>query len=570
MPTNLGNLVPGATGLYVPFNTHTPAGVPITLVGGAVKAYKGLDTVGTDAGLTLVVDHYTIGTHSIKLDLSDAYYDADNDYTLMLTAGTVDGVSVLGTVIAYFSVLNQRGSNVARWLDNDAQSATSIDGTTILPRVFIHAGDDESAMVNILQTLAIFEAFGIVLEVTGAITDTLVPVSGDTTFRSASGRTLSPQALVGDAPLWELQDSGIPEGVPMYYSAAGLLGAYAAMPGYSGTITVALSVRPKVALDWSADVSSKPTIPTASDNAAAVAAQPTGATQGSIGFAAGSAASDAASLKTTIGTAGSGLTNLGDARLGRIPDYKPTVDGTGKTVMQGAWSDISGTPTIGTSTLTTSDIDARLTAFPVQKSGVAVTLPTTAPAGYGGDTAANIATAVWDMLLSTTRVASSFGARLKAWILGTEAIPAATLANAPTSAPSTTVVVDQQPITPGQLACYQGGAFVNPGAGTPLSFAVVDTDGDPISLADKTLIAQVTNSQDINSVRWTWGTADGTLTVAGADHNLVQINADSTHSQSAGTFALFLWDVTSGEPEAIPEASLILSILPAPVPVIPE
>jgi hypothetical protein len=39
---------------------------------------------------------------------------------------------------------------------------------------------------------------------------------------------------------------------------------------------------------------------------------------------------------------------------------------------------------LGTSTLTTGDIDARLAAYPVQKSGLAVTLPS-APEGYGGD-----------------------------------------------------------------------------------------------------------------------------------------------------------------------------------------
>ena len=40
------------------------------------------------------------------------------------------------------------------------------------------------------------------------------------------------------------------------------------------------------------------------------------------------------------------------------------------------WSaDVTNKPTIGTSTLTTSDVDARLTAFPVQKSNVAVTAP---------------------------------------------------------------------------------------------------------------------------------------------------------------------------------------------------
>ena len=54
----------------------------------------------------------------------------------------------------------------------------------------------------------------------------------------------------------------------------------------------------------------------------------------------------------------------------------PILDVNSKLAAKYDWAtDVTNKPTIGTSTLTTSDVDARLTAFPVQKSNVAVTAP---------------------------------------------------------------------------------------------------------------------------------------------------------------------------------------------------
>jgi len=55
------------------------------------------------------------------------------------------------------------------------------------------------------------------------------------------------------------------------------------------------------------------------------------------------------------------------------------------------WSaDVSNKPTIGTSTLTTSDIDARLTAYGAQKTGVAVTLPVPAAGFFANQPAVSV------------------------------------------------------------------------------------------------------------------------------------------------------------------------------------
>ena len=60
---------------------------------------------------------------------------------------------------------------------------------------------------------------------------------------------------------------------------------------------------------------------------------------------------------------------------GTVTNVSDAVTVTGKPAVSLDWTDVSNPPTIGTSTLTTTDIDNRLTAYPVQKSGVAVTLP---------------------------------------------------------------------------------------------------------------------------------------------------------------------------------------------------
>ena len=55
------------------------------------------------------------------------------------------------------------------------------------------------------------------------------------------------------------------------------------------------------------------------------------------------------------------------------------------------WTDdVSNKPTIGTSTLTTSDIDARLTAYGAQKTGVAVTLPVPAAGFFANQPAVSV------------------------------------------------------------------------------------------------------------------------------------------------------------------------------------
>jgi len=90
------------------FNTKSLTSAPITLAGGAVRVYKDGSAVESGAGVSLTVDFdSTTGLHLVTIDTSaDAtFYTANTTYTLVLTAGTVDSISVAGTTLASWSLV---------------------------------------------------------------------------------------------------------------------------------------------------------------------------------------------------------------------------------------------------------------------------------------------------------------------------------------------------------------------------------------------------------------------------------------------------------------------------------
>jgi hypothetical protein len=82
-------------------------GAPFTLAGTpVVSAYPDNSTTELTAGITLTADFDTrTGLNNVRVVASGANgYAAGSNYALVITAGTVDGVSVVGEVIAQFSI----------------------------------------------------------------------------------------------------------------------------------------------------------------------------------------------------------------------------------------------------------------------------------------------------------------------------------------------------------------------------------------------------------------------------------------------------------------------------------
>lgn len=101
----LGDYQVGGT-LDFKFATRNEFQVPITLAGSpAVAVYKANGTTETTTGVTLTVDFDSrTGLHHVRVALSDSFYASGNEYQVVLTAGTVDGVAITPAVLATFSI----------------------------------------------------------------------------------------------------------------------------------------------------------------------------------------------------------------------------------------------------------------------------------------------------------------------------------------------------------------------------------------------------------------------------------------------------------------------------------
>lgn len=102
-----GDFVVGDT-LYFLFTTRRfTTGVPFTLAGSPIiSAYEDDSVTQITAGVSLGVDHDTVtGLNLITVVASGANgFEAGKQYSLVITVGTVDSVSVVGEVVAEFSL----------------------------------------------------------------------------------------------------------------------------------------------------------------------------------------------------------------------------------------------------------------------------------------------------------------------------------------------------------------------------------------------------------------------------------------------------------------------------------
>src|SRR5947207_517083 len=89
------------------FTTRITTGAPTTLSGSpVVKCYiDGATNSETTTGVTLSVDFDSVtGLNDLAIDTSNAFYANGSDFACLITTGTVGGTSVVGEVVAQFSV----------------------------------------------------------------------------------------------------------------------------------------------------------------------------------------------------------------------------------------------------------------------------------------------------------------------------------------------------------------------------------------------------------------------------------------------------------------------------------
>jgi len=138
----IGDFAEDYATLNTKFTTVAGTGASTVLAGSPViSVYKANGTTQSTAGITLTVDFDSVvGLNNVLIDLSaDAFYAVGNDYQIVITTGTVDGVSVVGYVVGEFSIENRfmRGTDSASLAtalataQADLDTITGSDGVTL-------------------------------------------------------------------------------------------------------------------------------------------------------------------------------------------------------------------------------------------------------------------------------------------------------------------------------------------------------------------------------------------------------------------------------------------------------
>lgn len=129
----------------VKFTTRQVSGAPTTLAGSPViSAYPGNSTTQLTAGITLTVDFDGVtGLHNIRVVASGGNgYASATDYALVITTGTVNSVSVVGEVVASFSIEHRSAlmpTTAARTLDVTA--ANKVNGVVLTDTLTTYTGN---------------------------------------------------------------------------------------------------------------------------------------------------------------------------------------------------------------------------------------------------------------------------------------------------------------------------------------------------------------------------------------------------------------------------------------------
>lgn len=209
------------------FCTVTTTGAPTTLAGTPViSAYPGNSTTQLTAGITLSVDFDSVtGLNNVRVVATggNGYVTATN-YQLVITTGTVGGVSVVGYVVAEFSLEARSAvmpTTAARTLDVSAGGEAGVDWANV--------GTPGSTVGLSATTVA---------TVTTTATATAV-----TTVNGLAANTVTASALATDA-VTEIAD-GVWNSTTSGHATVGTFGQLGQIPrastataGAAGTITL--------------------------------------------------------------------------------------------------------------------------------------------------------------------------------------------------------------------------------------------------------------------------------------------------------------------------------------------
>jgi hypothetical protein len=129
MHPHLGSFAPGST-VYGMFNSRDTDGAPIALAGTpSLECYKNAADTPDNSGITLTEGFSSVtGLNHFAIDTSadPTFYAAGSEVFVVLAAGTADGVSVAGVIVAQFSLVAD-GLTTAQKADVLAQVVSALD-----------------------------------------------------------------------------------------------------------------------------------------------------------------------------------------------------------------------------------------------------------------------------------------------------------------------------------------------------------------------------------------------------------------------------------------------------------
>ena len=133
-------------------------GVPTVLAGSpVVSAYENNSATQITAGITLGVDHDSVvGLNLLTIAATGGNgYELGKDYTLVITTGTVAGVSVVGEVVGEFTIGRSAAAvDLANGTDGLSALKTLIDAVdTVVDAVLVDTGTTLDGKINTIDTV---------------------------------------------------------------------------------------------------------------------------------------------------------------------------------------------------------------------------------------------------------------------------------------------------------------------------------------------------------------------------------------------------------------------------------
>jgi hypothetical protein len=174
--------------VYFKFTTFRPStGAPFTLAGTpALSVYKDNSTTQTTTGVTLTVDFDGVtGLNHVAVDTSDAFYAAGSFFDVVITTGTVDSVSAVGTVVGRFTLRKTaclKPTTSGRTLDVSSGGEAGIDFANIgSPTTTVNLSGTTISTSQVVASVT-----GAVGSVTGAVGSVTGNVGGNVVGSVAS------------------------------------------------------------------------------------------------------------------------------------------------------------------------------------------------------------------------------------------------------------------------------------------------------------------------------------------------------------------------------------------------